>query len=105
VSSSDIVGQEQLTLPSIWPAEKISVRPVTLDRIRGRSVPSLFKPQIPTDQLAPPKGTHLAKERLGEPHRTDWETAYTQSGRGSGLRRAGEIRRIYEESARPSVRQ
>jgi len=30
---------------------------VKLDRIRRRSVPSLFKPQIPTDQLAPPRGT------------------------------------------------
>jgi hypothetical protein len=36
-----------------------------------------------------------------ERHRSDWQTAYTQSGRGSGLRRAGEIRRIYEESAPP----
>jgi hypothetical protein len=43
----------------------------------------------------------LAKERLGARHRGDWLTAYTQSGRGSGLKRAGEIRRIYEESAPP----
>jgi hypothetical protein len=43
----------------------------------------------------------LAKERLGQRHRSDWQTAYTQSGRGSGLKRAGEIRRIYEESAPP----
>jgi hypothetical protein len=43
----------------------------------------------------------LAKERLGERHRDDWQGAYTLSGRGSGLRRAGEIRRIYEESAPP----
>jgi hypothetical protein len=47
-------------------------------------------------------GLHeLAKERLSARHRADWQTAYTQSGRGSGLRRAGEIRRIYEESAPP----
>ena len=43
----------------------------------------------------------MAKERLGERHRGDWQSAYTQSGRGSGSRRAGEIRRIYEESAPP----
>jgi hypothetical protein len=43
----------------------------------------------------------LTKERLGERHRSDWQAAYSQSGRGSGLRRAGEIRRIYEESAPP----
>lgn len=47
-------------------------------------------------------GLHeLVQERLAERHRGDWQTAYTQSGRGSGLRRAGEIRRIYEESAPP----
>jgi hypothetical protein len=33
--------------------------------------------------------------------RGDWQTAYGESGRGSGLRRAGQIRRIYEESAPP----
>jgi hypothetical protein len=44
---------------------------------------------------------NLVKKRLGERHRSDWQTAYTQSGRGSGLRRAGEIRRIYEETAPP----
>lgn len=43
----------------------------------------------------------LAKERLGERHRSDWQTAFSRSRRGSGLRRAGEIRRIYEESAPP----
>jgi hypothetical protein len=47
-------------------------------------------------------GLHdLVKERLGERHRGDWQTAYGQSGRGSGLRRSGDIRRIYEESAPP----
>lgn len=43
----------------------------------------------------------LAKGRLAEQHREDWLTAYTYSGKGSGMRRAGEIRRIYEESAPP----
>jgi hypothetical protein len=43
----------------------------------------------------------LAKERLAEQHRDDWLTAYTYSGKGSGSRRAGDIRRIYEESAPP----
>jgi hypothetical protein len=43
----------------------------------------------------------LVKERLSERHRGDWRTAYTHSRRGSGRRRAGEIRRIYEESAPP----
>jgi len=43
----------------------------------------------------------LAKERLSDQHRTDWLTAYTHSGKGSALRRAGEIRRIYEDSAPP----
>jgi len=43
----------------------------------------------------------LAKSRLGDQHRSDWNSAYTYSGRGSGFRRAGEIRRIYEESAPP----
>ena len=47
-------------------------------------------------------GLHeLVQERLAERHRGDWHTAYAQSGRGSGLRRSGEIRRIYEESAPP----
>jgi len=39
--------------------------------------------------------------RLGEQHREGWLTAYAHSGRGSSFRRAGEIRRIYEESAPP----
>jgi hypothetical protein len=43
----------------------------------------------------------LAKERLGARHRGDWQNACEMSGRGSGLRRSGEIRRIYEESAPP----
>jgi hypothetical protein len=47
-------------------------------------------------------GLHeLVQERLAEKHRGDWQTAYGHSGRGSGLRRSGEIRRIYEESAPP----
>jgi energy-coupling factor transporter ATP-binding protein EcfA2 len=44
---------------------------------------------------------NLARERLAEQHRDDWLTAFTYSGRGSGTRRAAEIRRIYEESAPP----
>jgi hypothetical protein len=43
----------------------------------------------------------LVKQRLSDRHRGDWRSAYTLSGRGSDLRRAGEIRRIYEESAPP----
>ena len=43
----------------------------------------------------------LVTERLGEQHRAEWMSAYAFSGRGSGLRRVGEIRRIYEESAPP----
>lgn len=43
----------------------------------------------------------LVKTRLGDRHREDWQNAYVLSGRGSGLRRSGEIRRIYEESAPP----
>ena len=41
----------------------------------------------------------LVRERLAERHRSDWQGAYGFSGRGSGLRRSDEIRRIYEESA------
>ena len=43
----------------------------------------------------------LVTERLGQQHRKEWMSAYTVSGEGSGLRRAGQIRRIYEESAPP----
>ena len=43
----------------------------------------------------------LVKDRLADRHRDDWLSAYTYSGRGSGSRRAGEIRRIYEDSAPP----
>lgn len=43
----------------------------------------------------------LVTDRLGEQHRSEWMSAYGFSGTGSGLRRAGEIRRIYEESAPP----
>lgn len=43
----------------------------------------------------------LVKKRLGDRHREDWQNAYVMSGRGSCLRRSGEIRRIYEESAPP----
>ena len=43
----------------------------------------------------------LVKERLAVRHRTDWLNAYTYSGYGSSSRRAGEIRRIYEDSAPP----
>jgi hypothetical protein len=43
----------------------------------------------------------LVKDRLADQHRGDWLSAYTHSGRNSSFRRAGEIRRIYEESAPP----
>ena len=43
----------------------------------------------------------LVKERLSDQHRDAWVTAYTYSGPGSAFRRAGEIRRIYEDSAPP----
>ena len=42
-----------------------------------------------------------SKSVLSDQHRGDWLTAYTHSGRGSAFRRAGEIRRIYEDSAPP----
>jgi hypothetical protein len=43
----------------------------------------------------------LVKARLSDQHREDWLSAYTRSGPGSAFRRAGEIRRIYEDSAPP----
>jgi len=43
----------------------------------------------------------LAKTRLDEQHREDWLTAYTRSRKGSAHLRAGDIRRIFEESAPP----
>lgn len=43
----------------------------------------------------------LVRVRLGDQHRGDWMNAYTYSGYGSGLRRASEIRRIYEDTAPP----
>lgn len=43
----------------------------------------------------------LVKERLADQHRNDWMNAYTDSGYGSGSRRANSIRRIYEDSAPP----
>lgn len=43
----------------------------------------------------------LVKARLADQHRSDWMSAYTFSGYGSGSRRAGEIRRIYEDTAPP----
>lgn len=43
----------------------------------------------------------LAKARLADQHRSDWMNAYSYSGYGSGSRRAGEIRRIYEDTAPP----
>jgi hypothetical protein len=43
----------------------------------------------------------LVKNRLADQRRGDWLNAYTYSGPGSGSRRAGEIRRIYEDSAPP----
>lgn len=44
---------------------------------------------------------NLIKERLADQHRSDWMTAYSDSGYGSGSRRSNVIRRIYEESAPP----
>jgi hypothetical protein len=43
----------------------------------------------------------LVKVRLTDQHRDDWVSAYVHSGPGSAFRRAGEIRRIYEDSAPP----
>jgi energy-coupling factor transporter ATP-binding protein EcfA2 len=43
----------------------------------------------------------LVKDRLSDQHRSDWMNAYTDSGYGSGSRRANVIRRIYEDSAPP----
>ena len=43
----------------------------------------------------------LVKARLADQHRNDWLNAYTYSGHGSGSRRAGAIRRIYEDTAPP----
>jgi hypothetical protein len=41
----------------------------------------------------------IVKDRLADQHRSDWLTAYTFSGPGSVFHRAGQIRRIYEDSA------
>src|ERR1019366_6833987 len=41
----------------------------------------------------------LVKDRLADKH--DWLNAYTHSGPGSGSRRAGQIRRTYDDSAPP----
>jgi hypothetical protein len=43
----------------------------------------------------------LVNDRLSDQHRSDWLSAYTYSGAGSGRRRSGDIRRIYEETAPP----
>jgi len=43
----------------------------------------------------------LVKERLSDQHRDDWVGAFVHSGPGSAFRRAGDIRRIYEDSAPP----
>jgi len=43
----------------------------------------------------------LVKLRLADSRRIDWQSAYTHSGYGSGSRRAGDIRKIYETSAPP----
>jgi hypothetical protein len=43
----------------------------------------------------------MVKERLADQHRSEWMTAYTDTGYGSGTRRANVIRRIYEDSAPP----
>ena len=43
----------------------------------------------------------LVKVRLSEQHRKEWMSAYAHSGKGSTGLRAGEIRRIYEDTAPP----
>ena len=92
--ASDLIGRLQeeisrwLESPARWtrPPKDDQERTAALNPVRAAVFAALHD---------------LVKDRLAERHRADWQTAYTQSGRGSGLRRAGEIRRIYEESAPP----
>jgi hypothetical protein len=92
--ASDMIGRLQeeisrwLDSPAEWtrePADDDELM-AALNPVRGAVFNSLHE---------------LVKERLADQHRSDWLTAYTFSGRGSLYRRAGEIRRIYEDSAPP----
>jgi hypothetical protein len=92
--AGDLIGRLQeeisrwLASPAGWTREPADddVRTAALNSVRNGVFTALHD---------------LAKTRLAEQHREDWLTAYTYSGRGSGSLRAGEIRRIYEESAPP----
>jgi hypothetical protein len=90
--ASDLIGRLQeeisrwLETPEGWTREPADEkeRMAALDPIRSAVFAALH---------------NLIKARLGEMHRSDWATAYDRSGRGSGFKRAEDIRRIYEESA------
>jgi hypothetical protein len=92
--ASDLIGRLQeeisrwLDSPADWtrPPSDDEERTAALNPVRSAVFAALHE---------------LVGERLAERHRGDWQSAYTLSGRGSGLRRASEIRRIYEESAPP----
>ena len=92
--ASDLIGRLQeeisrwLDSPADWtrvPSDE-SERMAALNPVRSAVFKALHE---------------LAKERLSVQHRGDWMKAYADSGYGSGSRRAGEIRRIYEDSAPP----
>ena len=92
--ASDLIGRLQeeisrwLDSPAGWTRQPVDdeERMVALNPVRSAVFGALHD---------------LVKERLSDRHRADWLTAYTHSGKGSALLRAGEIRRIYEDSAPP----
>jgi hypothetical protein len=92
--ASDLIGRLQeeisrwLDTPASWTRLPLSdeERMTALNPVRGAVFAALHE---------------LVKARLADSHRVDWLGAYNQSGYGSGVRRAAEIRRIYETSAPP----
>jgi len=92
--ASDLIGRLQeeisrwLDTPAGWTsppaddAERISA----LNPVRGSVFSALHD---------------LAQLRLADSRRSDWQFAYNYSGYGSGGKRAGDIRKIYETSAPP----
>ena len=43
----------------------------------------------------------IAENRLTAIHLLDWQTAYNEAGKGSGMRRSEQIRTILEDAAPP----
>ena len=90
--ASDLIGRLQeeisrwLDSPAEWTRQPADERMTALNPVRSAVFNALHE---------------LVKDRLADKHRGDWLNAYTHSGPGSGSRRAGEIRRIYEDSAPP----